>query len=74
MNATRPDAPKLGSSAFLPHSWADNSPCVRKDPVCVCVCVRFCVCFKTIACVCTLKWEINELTVRAVGESDPLGR
>lgn len=24
--------------AFLPHSWADNSPCVRQGK-CVCVCV-----------------------------------
>lgn len=43
-----------------------GSPCVRELVRCVCVSVRVCACTET--------GEIKPLTVRAVGESDPLGR
>ena len=63
------------------HFLGDNTGTVR---VCGCVCVCVCVCVEgRPACVCVCACgvyvrikvvKINELTVRAVGESDPLGR
>lgn len=72
MNATllyTPRVAKLGSALFCRTSGLTTVHVCGKT-----VCVYVFVFVSKHQGVCTLQWEINELTVRAVGESDPLGR
>lgn len=75
VNATplyTPRVAKLGSARFCRTPGLTTVRVCAKESACACVCV--CLSQNTNVRVHITVGEINELTVRAVGESDPLGR